>query len=158
MQKLPLEAFEYYVSLGAQRGYQAVADRYCVTKRAVVDHARSENWVERLESIEKEARQRSEQRLVETIEEQRTRHLKTLRALHGRAIEALRNHPIASCWEAARVIELVIKWERILAGEAKDGSSVAAALEQEARRQVIRDELRAMLDSVPDVTAPGTQE
>src|SRR5688572_23782967 len=102
MAKLPLESLEYYVSLGAERSYRAVAEKYGVTKRAVVDHARSENWVQRLESIEKEARQRSEHRLVETIEEQRTRHLKTLRALHGRAIEALREHRLGSAMEAAK--------------------------------------------------------
>ncbi len=134
MQRLPPESFEFYVSLGTERSYRAVAEKYGVSKRAVVDHARTECWIERLQRIEAEARERSEQRLVETIEEQRTRHLKTLRALHGRAIEALRTHTLDSCMEAAKVIEMVVKLERLITGEPSQRAQIA--IEEVTRREI----------------------
>ena len=35
MKKIPPDAFDFYFSLGPPRSYQAVADKYGVTKRAV---------------------------------------------------------------------------------------------------------------------------
>lgn len=49
--RLPPEAFEFYVGLGAQRSYQAVAKHYGVSKRSVSKLATKERWQERFESI-----------------------------------------------------------------------------------------------------------
>ena len=46
--KIPPDAFDYYFGLGTGRSYQAVADRYGVTKRAVTNYATRERWRERL--------------------------------------------------------------------------------------------------------------
>ncbi len=56
MKKIPPEAFDHYFSLGPPRSYQAVAERYGVTKRAVTNLARREDWQRRLTEIEAKAR------------------------------------------------------------------------------------------------------
>ena len=40
--KIPTDAFMYYFSMGASRSYQAVADHFHVSKRAVVTLATKE--------------------------------------------------------------------------------------------------------------------
>ena len=75
MSKIPPDAFEFYVALGPDRSYQRVADHYDVSKRGVAKHAGRESWPSRLDRIEREVRERSEEKLVESLEKMRTRHL-----------------------------------------------------------------------------------
>jgi hypothetical protein len=49
--RLSKEAFEYYVGLGADRSYQAVARHYGTSKRSVATLAKKERWQERLEAL-----------------------------------------------------------------------------------------------------------
>ncbi len=98
--KMPPDAFEFYHSLGPGRSYQAVADEYGVTKRAVTDFAKRKGWSQRLEAIEREAREQSDKKIAETLEEIRSRHLKTLRAMNARALSALQQFPLNSGMEA----------------------------------------------------------
>ena len=49
IRKIPEEAFEFYVGLGPHRSYQAIADHYGVTKRAITKVAVRDGWTERLE-------------------------------------------------------------------------------------------------------------
>lgn len=49
--KLPPETFEFYVGLGLGRTYQAVADHYGVSKRAVAKRAAKDKWQPRLEAL-----------------------------------------------------------------------------------------------------------
>ena len=51
--KIPQDAFTYYVSLGASRSYQKVAEKYGVTKRAVVNLAKRERWQEQVVELER---------------------------------------------------------------------------------------------------------
>ena len=48
--KLPDDCFAYYVSLGAERSYHAVARHYGVTKRTVARRAAEEDWQGKLKS------------------------------------------------------------------------------------------------------------
>ena len=50
--KIPTDAFDYYFSLGPSRSYQAVAEKYGASKRAVVGVAKRENWQKRLLEVE----------------------------------------------------------------------------------------------------------
>ena len=100
--KIPPDAFDYYVSLSSERSYRAVADRYQVSKRAVTMHAGKEKWPVRLEKIEAEAREQSDKRLVETLEESRSRHLKMVRVMASRALSAIKEYPLTSGMEGSR--------------------------------------------------------
>ena len=134
--KIPPDAFEFYHCLGPGRSYQAVADEYGVTKRAVTDFAKRERWRQRLEAIEREARERSDKKIAETIEEIRGRHLKTLRAMNARALSALQQFPLNSGMEAMRAAEMVIKLERLIVGEPSERTEVG--IEEITRLEVAR--------------------
>ena len=46
--KLPTEAYEYYIAIGPKRSYSAVAKRYGVSKRSVTKRARRDKWQDRV--------------------------------------------------------------------------------------------------------------
>lgn len=122
--KLPADAFDVYMSLGPGRSYQAVADHFGVSKRAVTNRATTERWQQRATEIETKARQGAEQKLVETLEDMNTRHLKSLRVVQARAIEALRAMPLQSAIEAVRALDMGIRQERLIRGEPSERTSV----------------------------------
>lgn len=132
--KIPDDAFDWYVAHDST--YRSVAERYGVSKRAVVAHAKKHCWPERLEKLRKQSRERSEERLAENLEEMNTRHLRALRAIQGKALETLRSMPLASAMEAVRAIDLSIKHERIVRGE--PGERTAVSVEEVVRREYDR--------------------
>lgn len=134
--KLPTDAFDVYMSLGPARSYQAVADHFGVSKRAVTNRATKERWQQRAGDLEAKARQGAEQRLVETLEDMNTRHLRSLRVVQARAIEALRNHPLESAMDAVRALDISIRQERVIRGEPGERTSVQ--LEEIVRREYSR--------------------
>lgn len=157
-QKIPSDAFEQYVAMGAERSYQALADRLGVTKRAVSKRAKAEDWTKRLERIERLARERADEKLVEHLEDMRVRHLKTLRAMNARALAALQAFPLTSGMEAIRAAELAIKLERLIAGEPTERQAVT--VEETIKREYDRwlgggDEDRDDEEADPD--RPGSR-
>ncbi len=122
--KLSTDAFAFYVSLGADRSYLAVADKYGVSKQAVVDTARKEKWQQRLGEIEDTVRQRTDQHLAEDLEAMNVRHLKILRAIQAKALETLKAMPLATAMEGVRSLELAIRQERLIRGEPSDRTEV----------------------------------
>ena len=116
MTKIASDAFDYYVSLGPDRSYRAVAERYGVSKRAVTKRATREGWSERLAAIERAARAEADRRLTETLADMHGRHRRLLRAVSARAAAALRDYPLTSGMEAVRAAESLIRMERLLAG------------------------------------------
>ncbi len=131
--RLPDDAFEYYVALGPERSYSAVAEHYGLSKRAITKAAQRQHWTERLERIERDAQVRVDQKLTETIEEQRIRHTKMLRAMASRAVKAIQEYPLTSGMEGLRAAEAVIKLERLLAGDATNRTELS--VEQIVKRE-----------------------
>ena len=131
--KIPPDAFEFYHSLGPGRSHQAVADRYGVTKRAVTMCAKREEWTQRLEEVERKARERSEKRILESIDEMQERHLKIIRVVQARALEAIKGMPIASAMDAARALDMTLRQERLIRGEPTDRSVLG--IEDMVRRE-----------------------
>ena len=152
--RIPDDAFAYYVALGADRSYQAVADHFGVSKRGVVNAAAREGWQDRLEAIEASTRERVDQKLGETLEEMRLRHLKLLRGMAGRAARALQQFELNSAMEGMRAAEMVIKLERIVAGEATERSQLT--VEQITRQEV--DRLLVREDEEPNEESPSDAE
>jgi hypothetical protein len=107
--KIPPEAFDFYVSLGHTRTYQQVADKYGVSRRGVQKVADRDDWGGRLDEIEREAQERSDKALSETVAEIRVRHLKMLKGMAGRAVKAISEHPLNTGMEGMRAAEIVIK-------------------------------------------------
>jgi hypothetical protein len=125
MRKIPADAFDYYFSLGPSRSYRAVAEHYSVTKRAVTNLAKREDWQHRLVEVENEARARADKKKVDSLEAVTDRHLKALRLVFGKGIEALRNMPIDTPADAMRAIALAIREERVALGEPSDRTAIS---------------------------------
>lgn len=141
--KLPGEAFSFYVSLGPERSYQAVAREYGVTKRTVVRRAQQEDWQRRIKKIESEARARVDKKAVESLEEVAERHMKILRAIQSKAIQALQSLEIASAMDAVRALDLTVKAERLVRGDPQDR-------DQARVEEVTREEVQSLLATVED--------
>lgn len=125
----PDEAFTFYLSLGLDRSYQAVADHFGTSKCAVYEHAAKHQWTARIEAQERQAREKTDAAAVETREAMRQRHLKILRAITQKALTALQSLPIASSMHAVRALILVITTERLVRGEATERTGVSSIAE-----------------------------
>lgn len=136
MKKIPHDAFMYYFSLGPDRSYQSVADKYGVSKRAIGKLALRENWQNQILKLEEKARKATEQKAIETLEAMNTRHLKSLRVIQGKALEALKGMSLGSAMEAVRALDLSIKQERLIRGEPTDRNAIA--VEDVIRREYDR--------------------
>ena len=134
--RIPPDAFDYYVALGPDRSYRAVAEHYDVTKRAVTKRAAIEGWAERLEQIERAARERSDERLVETQGDMNVRHLKILKAVQGKALTTLKGTPLSSGMDAVRALEMTIRQERLIRGEPTERNAVS--IEETIKREYER--------------------
>lgn len=122
--KIPADAFDFYASLGVARSYQAVAEKYGVSKQAVTKHAVQHKWAERLTEIERKARANSDQKLQESIEELNERHLKFLKVIEVKALEALRVMPLESAMDAVKALEISMRQTRLIRGEPTDHTTV----------------------------------
>ena len=120
--RIPSDAFNFYMGLGPQRSYLAVAKRYSVSKRGVTKHAIRERWQERLEQIESQVRDRSDRQIVDVLGEMNTRHLRTLKAIQHKALQALQSMPLYSAMNAVRALDLAIR-----------------QVEQQVRRVILRE-------------------
>lgn len=149
--KIPEDAFEQYVAMGVERSYQALADACGVTKRAVTKLAAKDGWSARLSKIEREVREKGDQKMVESIEEIRSRHLKTLKAMNARAISALQQYPLNSAMEAMRAAEMVIKLERLIVGEPSQRTEMTV-------EEVTRREMHALLEVADDEPDEDAEE
>ncbi len=134
--RLHPDSFEFYIGLGPDRSYQAVADHYGVTKRAVTKRAAKERWQQRVAELEAKARRGAERKVLETLEEMNTRHIKSLRVIQGKAFEALRSMPLATAMEAVRALEMAIRQERVIRGQPSDRTAVS--VEEMIRREYER--------------------
>lgn len=144
--KVPEDAFAYYVALGSERSYEAVARNYGVNKRTVVRCADREDWQTRLAEIERKARAAADAKLAEGMQEMSLRHRKLLLAMASRAATAIQTYPLKSGMEGIKAAELVIKLERLIAGEPTESRTISV-------EQVTRDEMSRFLIEDSEVEA-----
>ena len=136
MKKIPPDAFDFYFSLGPSRSYRAVAERYGVTKRAVTNLAKREEWQRRLLEVEVKAREESDKKKGQALEAAYDRHMKALRLVFGKGVEALRQMVIDSPADAMRAIRMAIQEERVALGEPTERTAVS--IEDTIRREYER--------------------
>ena len=134
--KIPDSAFDFYVALDPTRRYEQVAAHFDASKRGIVKKAGAERWQERLAEIDRQVQDRNDNRLVNEIDDMRTRHLKTVRAMLGRAIKGLREFPITTGMDAIRAADMTIKLERLILGEASERTEVS--VEETMKREMQR--------------------
>ncbi|MBK9386558.1 MAG: hypothetical protein IPN34_17230 [Planctomycetes bacterium] len=127
---IPADAFEVYYAMGPARSYAELARHYGVSKRAILKRATSEQWQRRIEEREAKVRTAVEHRVEETVAELRARHAKILKAITGKAVEALKQLPLTSAMDAVRALDIVLKQERLLHGEpVGEGVNVRVAVQ-----------------------------
>ncbi len=150
--KIPQDAFGYYWSLGPERSYQAVADHFDVSKRAVTKVAARENWSQRIVEIEKKAHERTDEKLAESLEQMNERHIKVCKLIQRKALETLKTMPLSTAVEAVRSLESSIKTERLVRGEPTDRSalSVEDIIKKEYERWMTASESDEDLESGDD--------
>jgi hypothetical protein len=136
--KLDDDAFTFYAMLGVERSFEAVAKHYHVNKRTVTRTATRERWAERLEEIEKKAREKNDAKLADTMHERAMRHRKMILAMASRAAKAIQEHQLDSCMDGIKAAEIAIKLERLIAGEPSENTTVSI-------EQATRDEMAKLL-------------
>lgn len=125
MARVPADlAFEFYVLLGPDRSYRAVADEFGVSKQAISKLARRDRWSVRVADHEQRSRERSMKRIEETLDAVRERHLKTLQVMQRKALEVLQAMPLTTAMEAVRTLDIAITKERLVRGEPSDRMAV----------------------------------
>ena len=117
MAKIPTDAFDFYFALGPSRSYQAVAEKFAVSKRAVTKCASREGWQQRLADLEHRARERSDDKIVESLDAMNSRHLRMWQIVQGRALEALKTFALKDAMAAVKALDTSVKGERIARGE-----------------------------------------
>lgn len=127
-------AFNYYVALGPGRSHSLVATKFGVSRRAITKAARRGEWSARLTQIERDARAISDEQLAESIAQVRERHLKMIRAVAGRGVQALHKFELQDAPSAIKAIETAIRIERTILGEASETTGIT--IEQLTRREV----------------------
>jgi hypothetical protein len=120
--RIPTDAFDRYVALGAERTYAALAEQLGVSKRTIVRHAIADRWQERLAQVEREGRAKAEARLTESVAAVTERHLRTLRAVQHKALQALANAGMGTAAQAAATLIAAVRAERAIIAPA-DGQS-----------------------------------
>src|SRR3989454_6980516 len=134
--KIPTDAFDFYFSLGPARSYQAVADKYGASKRAVVGVAKREDWQRRLSEVEAKAREAGDKKKSESLAASKERHLQALRLVLVKGIEALRQMQINEPMDAVRAIGLAVREIRVELGEPSERTAVS--IEDTVRREYER--------------------
>ncbi len=134
--KIPPGALECYLGLGPDRSYQRVADHFGVSKRAVTKLAARERWQEKVLEVERKGREGAEKKALESLEGMNLRHLKSLKVVQGRSLEALRSMPLTTAMEAVRALDMAIRQERLIRGEPSDRTAIS--VEEVIRREYER--------------------
>ncbi len=142
MPRLPSDSFEQFLNLGATRSYAQLARKLGVSKRSVTAKAAREGWQARLREVETTARQRTEDRAVEDIAAIDGRHLKMVRAVQARSLEALRTMPMSNAVAAARALDLAVRLERKILGVPEDRT-----LDEDGERPISVAQLDRILEA-----------
>lgn len=151
MNRLPQEAFSYYVELGPARSYEAVAKKFGVSKVTVVNRAAKERWQERLREAEEEARRQANRKAADTLQEVKARQLQEARILEHRALEALKTLPPDKAVKAAVMLQIAWRQELLLLGEATERSELS--IEEVTQREIQTLLLRVEVEDGEDNAA-----
>lgn len=128
------EAFKFWVSLGDTRSLAKVAKEFHIRRRGIQKCSIRNQWSKRLAAIDAAARKRADELLIETRAEIQARHLRMLKAVATRGIQALQKQELETAMEGVKAIEAAIKLERVIHGEATANVTVSVA--EQTRREV----------------------
>lgn len=116
------EAFEYYYSMGGDRSYTQVAQRFNVSKTTVGKWGKNYNWLERVEQRDIENSRRLEKKTNNTIVNEKANYRKLIKA----AISTFVGNLNAGRVDVLSVqdVERLIKLDLLLMGEATERDEI----------------------------------
>lgn len=114
MAKIPATAFACYLALGPNRSYEALAQKYGCSKKAITRHGTKEHWQERLAEVEENARKATAAKAGESLSALHDRHRRMVRMVQARAIEKLKDTPLRTAMDAVRALAIALREEREL--------------------------------------------
>ena len=123
--RIPGDAFEEYYALGPERSYRRMANKLGVSKQAIAKCAKRESWQQRIVEREQKTRTAVSTMVEDTIETLNARHLKILKAVQGRALEALKSLSMSKAGDVIRALEMSIRQERVIHGEPDGGFGIS---------------------------------
>ena len=133
--KIPFSAFDDYFSMHP-RSYDVLAQKFGVSKRAIVNRAIKERWQERVEALERKTREAVEKRTLESLEQMAERHLRALRVIQVKALQALQSQSFSSASASARALIESLKAESVVRGQPSERSAIS--IEEVVRREYER--------------------
>jgi hypothetical protein len=128
------EAFQYYLALGPSRSYDTVAAKYGASLRGVTKCASKHKWGERMRKIDRDAQEKTDRDFAESKAETRERHLKMLRAIETRGLQAIQKQELDGAFAGVKAIEAAIKLERLILGDTS--VNVGISIQETTRREV----------------------
>ncbi len=132
--KIPGDAFETYVAMGAERSYQALAQKLRMDKRSIVRHAGKERWAERLAKIQEEGRASTDRKLASDLQAVRERQLQQARFLQGQALKAMKDASPKEAVKVATALHIGWKHELLLLGDPTERSELS--VEEVTKREI----------------------
>src|SRR5688572_2500280 len=133
-QRIPSNAFDVYISMGAERSYQGLADRLGVNKRSVTRLATRENWGARLLKIQEEARAAADKRLTGSLQAVREQQLREVRFIRAEILKLVREVTPEKAVRIASALSACWKHELLLLGEPSERTEVS--IEEVTKRQL----------------------
>lgn len=124
--RIPDNAFERYLAMGASRSYRALAEELGLSKKAITRHAVRDGWADRLMHAESEASAQAQERAVSDITTFQDKYTKLLHLIQAKALAVLKSAPAMTAADATKALITAIREERNVLG-LKDESEDAAA-------------------------------
>lgn len=146
------ETFKYWVSLGDWRSFAKVAAHFGVARRAIQKCSLRNAWGRRLEAIEVAAKARADELLVESLAEVRARHLRMLKVVATRGLQALQAKELDTASEGVKAVTEAIKLERMIHGETT--TNIGVSMQELTRREVEMLLITEADDDDPDDDEP----
>jgi len=128
------DTFAYWVSLGDWRSFAKVAEHFGVARRAIQKCSLRNGWAKRLAAIQDASKKRADEMLVESIAEVRARHLRMLKVVATRGLQALQSKELETAHEGVKAVTEAIKLERVIHGETT--ANVAVSVQEVTRREM----------------------
>jgi hypothetical protein len=119
---------------------EALSHKYKCSERAVAKVAKKERWQSRLDELEARARAKSDQQILESLEQMNDRHIRTARMLQAKGIAALQSLEIKGIPDALKAVQVGLEKERLIRGEPSERVNIEEIVRAEYETWMVDDD------------------
>jgi hypothetical protein len=116
------EAFEYYYSLGHDRSFDKVGDKFGFTPRTITEWSRRFGWQERIIQYDIESSQKLKEKTIDAVVQEKANYRKIIKKMVGDIVDALKDGKFKA--KNVQDLERLIKLDLLLMGEITDKTEV----------------------------------